>query len=346
MVFSTSNQSVLRAEAKFFVANVYKLYESIGPCVRHTPLLSSSLGNGHGDLLLKCENLQHTGSFKYRSALAALFCYQHYHPKIWDLILKEGIITYSTGNFAKALAYVAHQKNLKLTVLVHESVELKKIASIMAYHPETAVVKLSLEMWKSIVISGCYKGSRGFFIASAMDPYVTLGNATLGVEILKESPNIDSIIIPHGSGNLVYGLSRFLKYFKPNICIHTVEVKSRSPFFESFKVNRPITVPHKNTFVDGLSAAFLIPEQFYRIKPFIEEPLVVSSGQIARTIVKLALHEKLVTEGAGAAAVAAGIYSRVRKPVCCIISGGNTDPTSFVKLVKRYAGQTSEGASK
>jgi threonine dehydratase len=323
-------------EGGYFAGGVFELYDLISPYIRCTPLLRSSLGRESG-LFLKCENFQHTHSFKYRGAFSALSLYERDHPSIWEHILRDGVVTYSTGNFAKALAYITHEKNIKLTVLLHEWVDRKKLESILNNNPETTIVEMSLEAWQEVVLSGVYSGSHGFFIPNSLNDYVSLGNATMGMEIIQQLPELNSIIIPYGSGNLTYSLCLFFKHFKPSIDIYTVEVSSGMPFASSFKAGKAIKVPYKKTFVDGIGAGFVIPEQFDRIQPMIKDALVVTPQQIAKTLVQLATYDKLLVEGAGAAAVAAGIRYHVKPPTCCVVSGGNIDPLVLISLLKRYS---------
>ncbi|MDB6095934.1 MAG: eutB [Francisellaceae bacterium] len=136
---------------KGFIQAVYKMRNSLKGLIVQTPFIPSTLSTKNNTLFLKCENLQYTHSFKYRGALAALLQYQQNDKLVWETILREGIITCSTGNFAKSLAYITATIGVKLTVVVHEWVDKKKVESIQKINPKTIIIKMSVEDWKDIV---------------------------------------------------------------------------------------------------------------------------------------------------------------------------------------------------
>lgn len=288
---------------------------------------------------IKCENLQHAHSFKYRGAFAALYLYQKQHPKIWETILKNGVITSGTGNFAKALASLTALQNIKLSVVVHEEVDHQKINSIVEYNPQTEIITVSYEEWKNCIISNQYADSNRFFISPAINDYLTLGYATLGIEILQQLPDISSLIIPYGGGNLTYSLATFLKYAKPDLNVYTVEVNTGAPFQASFKAKQPVMVPYTNSFVDGIGSTFVIPQQFNRLHSLVKDALVVSLDQIGKAMLQVS-KKKLIAEGAGAASLAAAMKYTLPEPCCCILSGGSIDEKKFLTIVN----QMMEGA--
>lgn len=320
-----------------FVDSVYELYENIHMFLKKTPMLKqlNDDGTDNGACFLKCENLQYTHSFKYRGAFAAIFLYQKHHPDIWNYILSKGLTTCSTGNFAAAAANITHELRLNFTVIVHDWVDTKKIETVLKYNPKTEVINVSLQEWQDIVTQGSYLKSEGFFLSTVLDDFVTLGNATLGIEILQQLPNIESIVIPYGGGNLTYSLARFLKAIKPAVKIYTVEVNSGAPFSASFEVGVPVNVHYQKTFIDGIGASFVIPKQFDRVKPLVKEALVVTPKQIAEAVVQLAVsNDTMVVEGAGAASLAAYRHYSLGEQVCCVLSGGNIDPNVLSHLIE------------
>ncbi len=323
----------MNIKANNFIDSVYQLYEKISPLVYNTPLVQSSLGRGN--IFLKCENLQQTNSFKYRGALSAILSYKLYEPKNWEHILQDGIVTYSTGNFAKALAKISKQYNLKLTVIVHEWIDERKLTDVIVNNSKTKIIHTSLEEWQKIVIAGAYPETPGFFISS-FNQYVNLGNATIGLEILQQFPEIEAIIIPYGSGSLTYSIASFLKHFKPNLDIYTAESSSGAPFFTSFKIGKNSSVAYRKTFVDGIGSSFVIPEHFKRIKPYIKDAITVTPDQIANTVVQLAMEDKLVVEGAGAASVAAALHYGINQSCCCILTGGGIQQSVLLNLFENF----------
>lgn len=323
-----------------FVNTARELHTLLSKDVYCTPLIQSSLKQDSKDLFLKCENLQYTHSFKFRGAMAAFILYQQSKPQIWDLIVKKGIVTCSTGNFASALAYISKRYQVQLTVIVHEWVEQKKLDSIKFINPKTHIISVSFDEWKQIILAGKCDISTGYYLCVETDDFVTLGNATLGVEILQQCPEMESIIIPYGGGNLTYSVGSFLKLINPDIEIYTVEVNTGAPFSASFKAGKACQVHYEKSFIDGIGCDFVIAEQFNRTKILVKDALVVSPPEVAAAITRLAMEEKLIVEGAGAAAVAAYLKFKIRGPTCCILSGGNIPSLVISNFLVDYSKET------
>jgi threonine dehydratase len=314
------------------VARIRRLIE---PHVRRTPLLRSPMRHGvapEGTVFLKCENLQITNSFKLRGALSALLAYRHFRPDVWHRIENDGVVTASSGNFAQGLAHAAALLALRCTVIVPASAATYKLEQVARYNPAAKLVQVPYDHWREAIVSGSFPEFPGFFISSEADPYVSLGNATIAAEILEELPGMDAILVPFGGGNLAYSISSLLQQMKSAVRVYAVEIATGAPLSASLRAGAPVEVEYTRSFVDGIGASFIIPAQFHRLRGKLSGALTVTPEEIAGALSFLALSEKMIVEGAGAAAFAAALkYAGVHgwKSPCCIVSGGVISPVTF-----------------
>lgn len=326
--------------ARLSPANVSWLRPLLSPHVRRTPLLRSRMdphGRSQGEVFLKCENLQLTGSFKLRGALGALLGYLHHRPGVWRRIEQDGIVTGSTGNFAQGLAYATAQLGLSCSIVVPSSAAPYKLAQIARYNPKALLVQVPYAKWRETMVTGSFPELPGYFLASETDAFVSLGNATLALEILEELPEVDALLVPFGGGNLAYSIASLVRQLRADVRVYAVEVASGAPLSASLRLGQPVEVAYRGSFVDGIGASFVIPAQFHRLKELLSGALTVTPEQIAEAVSFLALTEKLIAEGAGAAALAAARqYSDVYgwKNPCCIVSGGVIHPETLAAVLR------------
>ncbi|MGE3920512.1 MAG: pyridoxal-phosphate dependent enzyme, partial [Gammaproteobacteria bacterium] len=252
---------------------------------------------------------------------ASIYFYQRYCENIWNQILVHGVVTCSTGNFAKALSNIGKNAGFYLNAIIPNTADKYKVNSILEYS-NTNIQSVPYSLWKNAIIQNKYELHDGFFISTVMNDFVSIGNASIGIELLEDLPEISSIIVPYGGGNLVYSLALFFKIVKPSVDIYTVEVSTGAPFNASFKANKVVDVNYINSFVDGIGASFVIPEQYERIKPLVKDSLVVSPAEIADIIVDIS-KIGIIAEGAGAASIAAFNKYQIKEPCCSIVTGGN-----------------------
>jgi threonine dehydratase len=326
--------------ARISPANVSGLRQLIAPYVRRTPLLRSRMGHGakgQGEVSLKCENLQLTGSFKLRGVFSALLGYRHHRPDVWRRIETDGLVTGSSGNFAQGLAYATALLGLRCTIVVPTAAAPYKLEQITRYNPEATLVQVPYARWRETMVTGSFPELPGFFLSSETDAFVSLGNATLAMEILEELPELDALLVPFGGGNLAYSLTCLVRQLKADVRVYAVEISSGAPLSASLKMGKPVEVAYRRSFVDGIGASFVIPAQFYRLKDLLSGVLTVTPEQIAEAVSFLALSEKLIAEGAGAAALAAarqysGLYGW--KNPCCIVSGGVINPETLTAVLQ------------
>jgi threonine dehydratase len=304
-------------------ASVRRVRELIGPHIRRTPLLRAK-APGPLNIHLKCENLQVTNSFKVRGALGALHAYRRFRPEVWSRIVRDGVVTGSSGNFAQGLAHVTSELDLAYTVVVPDSIPEAKRSQILAFNPRTRIVPVPYQAWRRTMVTSSFPGQQGFFLSSESDPYVSLGIATMGREIQEDLPQVDAVLVPYGGGNLAYSLATYL-----DLPVYAVEISTGAPLSASLQAGHPTEVPYERSFVDGIGASFVIPAQFERLKDKLAGVFTVTPQEIAGALSSLAFSDKIVCEGAGAAAYAAALKHSSshgwRNPVA-VVSGGVIDP--------------------
>ncbi|MFI0405626.1 pyridoxal-phosphate dependent enzyme [Actinomadura sp. 3N508] len=306
-------------------------HQMISPYIRRTPLVKSA---GHGDVFLKCENLQLTGSFKVRGALSGLLGYRRFQPETWARIRTHGVVTCSSGNFAQALAHATARLALDYTVIVPEQIAPAKLAGIIENNPLTRIVHVPYQKWRETMLAGEHPDFTGFFLSCETDEYVTRGNGTVGLEILQDLPEVDAVLVPYGGGNLTYSLATL--FAERDIGVFAVEITTGAALSASLRAGEPVEVEYRSSFVDGIGASFVLPQQFYRVKDVIAGVLTVTPDEVAGALSSLLLDDKMLSEGAGAAALAA-----VRKyrnayqweTPCAIVSGGTIDLSSLLGVL-------------
>lgn len=311
----------------------------IGPHVSRTPLVRSNAARhaGAGDVFLKCESLQRTDSFKLRGAVSALLNYRLAHPAVWAHIERAGVVTCSSGNFAQGLAHATAELGVGCTVVVPEAIAPFKLHRIQQYNPAVQVRRVPHEEWRRTMISASHPELPGFFLSSESDGYVSLGNATIALEILADLPDVDAILVPFGGGNLAYSIASLLRCARRDIRLYAVEVSTGAALSASMRAGKPVAVEHRASFVDGIGASFVIPWQFERLRDLLSGVLTVTPREIAVALSSLASFDDLRLEGAGAAAFAAALkYAKgrgFRRP-CAVVTGGVIAPRTLHRILQ------------
>ncbi|MFD3537623.1 pyridoxal-phosphate dependent enzyme [Streptomyces sp. NPDC058664] len=324
-------------QVEITLSGVNEMRRILGDSIRHTPLLQSR-GRGSRDVFLKCENLQITNSFKVRGAIGALRRYEELHPEIWKKILRDGVVACSSGNFAQGLAYATREIGVDYSVVVPEGIVASKVVRIKAYNPEAQIIEVPYGEWRKTMTESVYAEHPGFFLSSESDDYVSLSTATIALEVLQDMPHVDAILVPYGGGNLSYSISSVLRHAGLDVKVYAVEVATGAPLSASLRAGFPVDVNYEPSFVDGIGASFVIPSQFERVKGRLAGVLTVTPDEVAGGLTDLLLNEKIVCEGAGAAA-----YTAARKYEksfqweypCAIVSGGVIDPSVLMQALRQ-----------
>jgi threonine dehydratase len=313
--------------------DVARAAEAVAGVARETPVLPAKrlarqLG---GELWLKLENLQVTGSFKVRGAINRL---TQMSPEERD----AGVIAASAGNHAQAVAWAARKLGSKAMLFMPAEAPLAKIAAVREYGGDVRLVSGALEeAFRAARAEADEHG--GTFVHAYDDLAVIAGQGTAGLEILRQVPNISCAVVPIGGGGLISGVATALRDTKPDIRIVGVQSDAIAPYAGIEPASTPSTI------CDGIAVTH--PGEITRplVEKLVDEIVTVSDDETAQAMVHLLERSKQVVEGAGAVGVAALMHGRVKPnehgATVVILSGGNVDAALLVEAIR--LGETAAG---
>jgi threonine dehydratase len=295
-----------------------------GAAIR-TPLIRLNLDAAPAAIHLKLENLQPIGSFKLRGASNAMAMAPAEE-------LARGVYTASAGNMAQGVAWNARRLGVPCTVIVPDHAPETKLAAITRLGAQ--IVKVPFDTWWQVLVDRGYPGIEGLFVHPVSDPEVMAGNGTIGLEIMEDLPEIDTVIIPFGGGGLTSGIASALRALKPDIRVFACEVDTAAPLAPSLAAGSPQTVPYTPTFVDGIGSRTLLPEMWPLVRRLLDGSIVVSLDEVTAAVKLLIERNRVVAEGAGATPVAAALTGRAGgSNVVCIVSGGNVNAAKLADIL-------------
>jgi threonine dehydratase len=281
-----------------------------------TPLLRLPLDSAP-DIFLKLENLQPIGSFKIRGAANKLLGAPPGE-------LRDGIWAASAGNMALGAAWCARLLRVPFTAVVPEAAPEAKLAGVRRLGGH--IDKVSREEFFNIFSTRRREGLNGMFVHAFSDQEVMAGNATIGIEILEDLPDVSAVYIPYGGGGLSCGISAAIKALKPEVRIVACEPETAAPLNASFNVGAPTDVDFVPSFVDGAGGPRVYPEMFELARRLIDQAHPVPLEGVTEAVRLLLQASHVVAEGAGALGLAAAMRQAREGPVVCLVSGGNINP--------------------
>jgi threonine dehydratase len=282
-----------------------------------TPLLSFDPGDIPAEIWLKLENLQPIGSFKIRGAANAM-------ASIPVHVLARGVLTASAGNMAQGVAWCARDRGIPCTVVAPDTAPAAKLDAIARLGAR--IIQVPFDRWWRTFQERRYPGLEGVFIHAFDDPHVIAGNATIGLEILEDLPDVDAVIVPWGGGGLACGIGAAVRALSPRCRIYAAEAESGAPLAAARAAGRPATVDYRPSFVDGIGSRSVFPAMLERARTVLDGSIVSTLPEIARAMQILVERAHVVADGAGACSVAAALSGQAgRGKIVCIVSGGNID---------------------
>lgn len=298
---------------------------------RKTDLIAAPhLVPGIGDLYLKTENLQVTGSFKLRGA----------YYKISQLPkgdLERGIIACSAGNHAQGVALAAAHMGVRSIVCMPDGAPIMKVESTRKLGAEVRLVKGSYDDAHDEAVRLQEKMG-----ATLIHPYddedVICGQGTIGLEIMDQLEGVDAVVVPVGGGGLVSGVACAVKSLKPSCQVFGVQAAGASAMAESFRRGDWHASDTASTFADGVAVKNPGEITFQMVRKYVDDIVTVSDDEIAAAILNLMERQKVVAEGAGAVPVAAAMFDKLplaEKRVVCVVSGGNIDVNILSRVINR-----------
>ncbi len=305
--------------------------------IRETPLLSSrTLAERTGfTVALKAENLQRTGSFKIRGALAKI-------ASLGDAC-EAGVVCASAGNHAQAVAYAARERGVSCDVFMPESAPVAKAEATAALGARVRLVGESVD--ESLAAAREYAQAGGHaFVHPFDDPEVVAGQGTLGLELLAQVPELTRVVVPIGGGGLISGVAIAVKSQRPDVELIGVQAAACAPVPASLQGAEPVAVTSAMTIADGIAVKRPGGLTLELIRRWVDGVVLVSEEEVAEAMVFLLERAKLVVEGAGAVGVAALLAGRAGHTgddgtTAVILSGGNVDPGLLGDIVRRHESQ-------
>lgn len=298
---------------------------------RKTDLIAApQLVPGLDELYLKTENLQVTGSFKLRGA----------YYKISQLpkeALDKGIIACSAGNHAQGVALAATHMGVKSIVCMPDGAPIMKVENTRRLGAEVRLVPGTYDDAHDEAVR-LQEETGATFIHPYDDEDVIAGQGTIGLEIMDTLDDVDAVIVPVGGGGLISGVACAVKSLKPSCKVYGVQAKGASAMADAFHAGAWSASDAAVTFADGIAVKNPGDLTFEMAQKYVDDMVTVSDDEIAAAILNLMERQKLVSEGAGAAPVAAAMFGKLPlqgKRTVCVISGGNIDVNILSRVINR-----------
>jgi len=293
--------------------------------VVHTPLIKLRHETPAPDVWLKLENLQPINAFKIRGAANAV-------AMLSARARKRGVWTISAGNAGQGVAYAARDAGIACTVVAIETAPETKLERMRNLGAQ--IIKAPFDACWRAMEEREFPGVEGTFIHPFDDHDFVAGNATLGMEILEDLPEVKTVIAAIGGGGLISGIGSAIRQLAPKVRILGAEPETAAPGALSFERNSPQAFETwQASFVDGAGGKSIFPRMWERMQGIVDGSIVVSLDEVRRAMRMVAEKTRVIAEGAGALAVAAALSGRAGEgPIVAVVSGGNIDLKKFAEL--------------
>lgn len=312
--------------------DILKARERIQDKIQKTPVnpsrsVSERLGT---QAVLKLENQQTTGSFKIRGSLNKML-------NLSRAELDKGLVASSAGNHAQGVAYAGRSVGAKAHVVMPESAPLAKVIATQAYGAEVILKGRIYD--ESYAYARELEKQHGYtFIHPYEDPLIIAGQGTLGLEVLEQVPDLDSIVIPIGGGGLISGVATAIKAARPKVRVYGVVSSSAPGMKQMFKKQAVDPVTNVLTIADGISVKKPSQKMYDEyISRLVDDIVEVNDEEIAESIVYFLERAKTMVEGSGAVVLAGAEKAGwdLGKKCCMVLSGGNIDLNLVSKVIER-----------
>jgi threonine dehydratase len=290
------------------------------------PELSEELG---GEVRLKCESLQRGGSFKIRGAVNFL-------SRLPNHEMKRGVITYSSGNHAQALALAARLKGVRAVVVMPVTAPAVKVEGAKRLGAEVVFEGTTSLHRKTRAEAIAEK--EGLAIVPPFDhPFIIAGQGTVGREIAADWPEVEVVLVPIGGGGLASGIAAALKAVLPHVQVVGVEAAGAASMRAALDAGEPVTLDRIDTIADGIASVRAGDLTFLHARALFDDVVLVEDDAIRRASALLLSRRKLVVEYSGAtplAALLSGAVDARGRSVAVVLSGGNLDPSHMESLAE------------
>ncbi|MBS43412.1 MAG: threonine ammonia-lyase [Nocardioides sp.] len=281
-----------------------------------------------GPVLIKCENLQRTGSFKARGAYVRI-------SRLSEEERARGVVAASAGNHAQGVALAAQQLGIRATVFMPEGAPIPKERATRGYGADVVFHGTYLE--DALVAAREFAERTGAVFIHPFDHLdVMAGQGTVGLEVLEQAPDLRTLLVPTGGGGLIAGMAVAVKALRPDVRIVGVQAAEAAASPASLAAGAPQRLDRMRTMADGIAVGLPGDLTFAAVRDHVDEVVTVSEEAMSRAVLSLVERAKLVSEPAGAAAVAALLDhpQQWETPLVAVVSGGNVDPLLLGKIIR------------
>jgi threonine dehydratase len=312
------------------LAHIRAAAERLAPYVRRTPTVySHTFSETSGqEVFLKLENLQRTGSFKVRGALNKVLGL----PKER---LAKGLVAASAGNHAQGVALAAKLAGARATIVMPVSTPIIKVQRTESYGAEVVLHGENYDAAQKHATELCQE--RGSVLVHPFDdPWIVCGQGTVGLEMIDDLEDIDAVVVPIGGGGLISGIALAIKALSPKTRVIGVQAAGASPMVQSFLRGEKVRVANPTTIADGIRVGYVGDLTYEVVRKYVDECVTVTENQIVDAVLQTMEKSKIVSETAGAAAVAAVLAGKVTKAhrVLALVCGGNIDLNLIARIIE------------
>lgn len=316
--------------AQLEISEVIKAQEVLKNVAVETPVSGPTELSPDCEVYLKAECLQLTGSFKLRGAYYKI-------SRLSEEEKKKGVIACSAGNHAQGVALGATHNGIKSLICLPTLAPLSKVEATKKFGAEICMVDGVYDdaYEKALELKEKYGYT---FIHPFEDPLVIAGQGTIGLEILRQLPDVEAVVVPVGGGGLIAGVAFAIKTLRPDVKIYGVQAEGAPSMKESLEKGERVHLNSVSTIADGISVKEPGPLTFELCQKYVDKVVTVSDDEIAAAILTLMEKQKMVSEGAGAVSVAAVLFNKLPvkgKKVVCLVSGGNIDVNILNRVITR-----------
>jgi threonine dehydratase len=299
--------------------------ERIAGVITRTPLIRLLHGvEGAPEIWLKLESLQPINAFKLRGAANAVALLSSEERE-------KGVWTISAGNAGQGVAYAAREAGVPCTVVVIDKAPDTKVERMRALG--ATLVKAPFDACWQAMEDRAFPGVEGTFVHPFDDQNFVTGNATVGLEILEDLPQVKTVIAAIGGGGLIAGIGSAMRALAPHVRVLGAEPETAAPGAVSFAAGSPQKFEKwEASFVDGAGGKSIFPRMWERMKDTVDGSIVVTLEEVKNAMRIAASKARVITEGAGALSIAAALREK-EGPVVAVVSGGNIDLRKFCEIV-------------
>ncbi len=302
------------------------LHDVVAPTpLEYSRWLSELVG---GDVFLKCENLQRTGSFKLRGAYVRM-------ARLSKAERSRGVVAASAGNHAQGVALAAQLLGIKATVFMPNGAPIPKEKATRAYGAEIRFTGTSIDDCLREALK--FEAETGAVLIHPFDHLdIVAGQATAGLEIVEQCPQVRTVVVPTGGGGLVAGIATAMQRDGMPISVVGVQAAGAAAYPASLAAGAPVQLAGMSTMADGIAVGLPGKVPFEAVQQYVGDIRTVTESSLSKALLLVLERAKLVVEPAGAAAVAAVLDDpkAFKPPVVVVLSGGNIDPLLLMRVIR------------